>query len=62
MFFQQEFITGSTRQKREGKERARERERQTLIAARFDGPVGLHRERESIRWEKEIMQLLKQLE
>ncbi len=48
MFFQKEFITGSTRRKREGKkERASERERQTLIAARFDGPVGLHRERET---------------
>jgi hypothetical protein len=62
-FFQQEYITGSTRRKRE---RERERERQTLIAARFDGPVGLHthreRERESMRWEKEIMQLLKELE
>ncbi len=50
MFFQKEFITGSTRRKREGKrERASERERQTLIAARFDGPGGLHRERERER-------------
>jgi len=67
VFFQKEFITGSTRRKREGKrERASERERQTLIAARFDGPGGLHRERErereSRRREKEIMQLLKELE
>jgi hypothetical protein len=31
------------------KKRARERERQTLIEARFDGPVGLQRERERER-------------
>lgn len=46
MFFQQEFYHGQQKTKKRGKERARERERQTLISARFDRPVGLHRERE----------------
>jgi len=66
VFFSVRISHGQHKRKKRGKERASKRERQTLITARFDGPVGLHRERErereSLRWEKGIMQLLKELE
>jgi hypothetical protein len=45
VFFSARISHGQHKTKKRGKERASERERQTLIAVRFDGPVGLHRER-----------------
>jgi hypothetical protein len=49
VFFPARIYHGQHKRKKRGKERASERERQTLITARFDGPVGLHRERERER-------------
>jgi hypothetical protein len=49
VFFSARIYHGQHKTKKRGKERASERERQTLITARFDGPVGLQAQRQRER-------------